>query len=241
MGVIFAISVVCIVIGCMSSLLVPMKSTESSFRKKTMTPHLVAVTILLPIILIAWIFGMVGTDYGVTGAASTVTQYIFGCILMIHAVILLILTLIRTEDTRKAWIRLLKCKTGTTGKYAFSQDVTMENDYADREGIGLEASTRKEKEKLRSISSEDEEISFVSDVINTGICSQQLLCTVMHYLVFSLFCRVEMKNKLTQCLIITESFVIIRTQINNYYKYYYSSAIIIVIPPFLINNKFDIV
>ncbi len=163
MGVIFAISVVCIVIGCMSSLLVPMKSKESSFRKKTVTPHLVAVTILLPIILIAWIFGMVGTDHGVTGAASTVTQYIFGCMLMIHAIILLILTLIRTEDTRKAWIRLLKCKTGTTGKYAFAQDVTMQKDFDNHEGIGLEVSTKEEKEKLRSISSEDKEILFVSD------------------------------------------------------------------------------
>ncbi len=137
MGVIFAISVVCIVIGCMSSLLIPMKGAEVSFRKQLLTPHLFAVAILSLIILIAWIFGMVGTDYGVTGAASPATQYIFGFMLMIHAVVLLILTLIRTEDTRNVWRTVLNKFTGRSGKYDFAAEEIPRQKSGDAEAIGL--------------------------------------------------------------------------------------------------------
>ena len=158
MGVIFAISVVCIVIGCMSSLLVPMKGAEISFRKQLLTPHLFAIAILSLIILIAWIFGMVGTDYGVVGTASTATQYIFGFMLMIHAVILLILTLLRTEDTRNVWKNCLNKFTGKSGKYDFAAEEIPRQKSGDAEAIGLGTSGQFSREgsvKKKKLTGED--------------------------------------------------------------------------------------
>ncbi len=117
-----------------------MKGAESSFRKQAVKPHLFAHSILSVVIFVAWIFGLVGTDYNILGVASTATQYIFGFMLIIHAIVLFVLTMIRTEDTRKAWVNILNRITGRSGKYDFaaSDDIprkkTTDNTYDD---IGL--------------------------------------------------------------------------------------------------------
>ncbi len=59
--------------------------------------------------------------------------------LIIHAIVLFVLTMIRTEDTRKAWVNILNRITGRSGKYDFAaSDVprkkTTDNTYDD---IGL--------------------------------------------------------------------------------------------------------
>ena len=125
----------------MSIALASTRGSESSLHTQLVLPHLVTVAILCILISIAWVFGMVGTDTGIVGAASTVTQYIFGIMLMIHAIVLLILTMIRTRDTRNSWTNLLNRLTGRSGKYAFAEDVFLrKSNGGNAEAIGLESS-----------------------------------------------------------------------------------------------------
>ena len=50
-----------------------------------------------------WIFGLVGTDYDVVGVPSVATEYIVGILLMIHAVLVFVLSLVyRSTSMRLA-------------------------------------------------------------------------------------------------------------------------------------------
>ena len=170
MAVISVAALVCIVVGCVTILLVPMKGAESSFRKQSITPHLFAHSILSVVIFIAWIFGLVGTDSNILGAPSTATQYIFGFMLIIHAIVLLILTLLRTEAIRKMWLNLLNRITGRSGKYDFAADDTprSKGTSKDAEVIGLGQSGQFSREgsiKKKDLNAEDVTPLSVSKVI----------------------------------------------------------------------------
>ena len=168
MTVIFIAAVICIVVGCMTILFVPAKGIESSDHKKYSTPHLFTVAILSFCIFIAWIFGMIGTDHGVSGTVSVVSQYIFGGMIMIHAILLLILTFIRTEDTRKSWINLFARLTGrSSGKYAFAEGT---------ETIGMEGSAKAESEQKRTLIVHNDETPSPSVRLEHTFQGSLLLC-----------------------------------------------------------------
>lgn len=169
-AVIFAAGLVCIVVGCLTVLLVPMKGAETAFRKQLLKPHLFAAAILSLVIFITWIFGMVGTDEGVVGTASTATQYVFGFLLIIHAVLLLILSLVRTEDTRSSWSGCLNRMTGKAGKYDFAaaeENPKAKSTESAYEGIGLAASGRFSREgsmKKKDLNADDATPLSVSEL-----------------------------------------------------------------------------
>ena len=88
-----------------------MNTTESIVHKQTTLPRLVITIILQVGFGIVWIFGLVGTDYDVVGLPSVATQYIFGFLLMIHAVLVFVLSLVQ----RAAKYKIVKVLPGQKG------------------------------------------------------------------------------------------------------------------------------
>ena len=156
---IFIAANLCLVVGCLTVAFKPMKGTEASYRKQLLTPHLFAASIINLVILITWIFGLFGTDYDILGAASTATQYIFGIFLIIHAVLVLVMTMLRTKDTRQACSDCLNRITGRSGKYDFGEEVSpRKSTTSDTEAIGLGSSGRFSREgsiKKKDLNAED--------------------------------------------------------------------------------------
>lgn len=134
-----------------------MNSAETTVRKQTALPHLVVAIILHVGFGIVWIFALTGTDYSVVGAPSTATQYIFGFLLIIHAILVFVLTLVRTEKTRNAWRSFLNRATGRSAKYEIA--AVSENIYQQKEeAIGLGSSGRFSREgsiKKKPLDSDD--------------------------------------------------------------------------------------
>ena len=115
---------------------------------RVITPHVVTTLILTLIIFVAWVFGMVGTNYNVDGIASIATSCIFSTLLTVHAIVLLILTMFRTKDTRMAWTGYCNRMMGRKGRYAFSQDALKQrNPTYITDGIGLESSIHSSNEQ----------------------------------------------------------------------------------------------
>ena len=153
----------CLVIGCLTVAFKPMKGAEASYRKQLLAPYLFAASIINLVVLITWVFGLVGTDYNILGVASTATQYIFGIFLIIHAVLVLVMTMLRTKDTRQACSGCLNRITGRSGKYDFARDIEHKKNAADDEdryveAIGLGLSGRFSREgsiKKKDLNAED--------------------------------------------------------------------------------------
>ena len=171
---IFIAANLCLVVGCLTVAFKPMKGAETSYRKQLLTPHLFAASIINLIVLITWIFGLVGTDYNILGVASTATQYIFGIFLIIHAILVLVMTMLRTKDTRQACSDCLNRITGKSGKYDLAHDIEHKKNAADDEdcyvkatGLGLSGRFSREGSiKKKDLSAEDVQPLSVSIYMN---------------------------------------------------------------------------
>ena len=119
-----------------------MNTAEKQVRKDSVVTHLYVGMILLIVFDVIWIFALVGTQANITGDGSIATQYIFSFLAIIHSILLFVLTLVRTEDTREIWLTLLGCITGRTGKYAVaSQTVRIRTTQSQKEEeYGLDSS-----------------------------------------------------------------------------------------------------
>ena len=122
-----------------------MNTTKSIVCKQTTLPRLVIAIILQVGFGIVWIFGLVGTDYDVVGVPSVATQYIFGILLMFHAVLVFVLSLVYRS-----------------AKYEIGEVLPKQNG---SQAIGLEFSgkfSHEESIKKKSLDSEhNEELIFV--------------------------------------------------------------------------------
>ena len=119
-----------------------MNTAEKQVRKDSVVTHLYVGMILLIVFDVIWIFALVGTQANITGDFSIATQYVFSVLAIIHSILLFVLTLVRTEDTREIWLTLLGCITGRTGKYAVaSQTVRIRTTQSQKEEeYGLDSS-----------------------------------------------------------------------------------------------------
>ena len=118
-----------------------MNTAEKQVRKDSVVTHLYVGMILLIVFDVIWIFALIGTQANITGDGSIATQYIFSFLAIIHSILLFVLTLVRTKDTREIWLTLLGRITGRTGKYAVaSQSVRIRTTQSDEETYGLDAS-----------------------------------------------------------------------------------------------------
>ena len=102
-----------------------MNTTESIVHKQTTLPRLVIAIILQVGFGIVWIFGLVGTDYNVVGVPSVATQYIFGFLLMIHAVLVFVLSLVYRSTTKYEIDKVLPGQKGTelSGKFSHEESI----------------------------------------------------------------------------------------------------------------------
>ena len=98
-----------------------MNTTESIVHKQTTLPRLVIAIILQVGFGIVWIFGLVGTDYDVVGVPSVATQYIFGFLLMIHAVLVFVLSLVQRSAKYKI-VKVLPKDEGSQTKESIDLD-----------------------------------------------------------------------------------------------------------------------
>ena len=96
-----------------------MTSSEKQFRRDSVVPHFYVGIVLLIIFSIVWVFGLSATEESVTGTPSTALQYLFSFLAIAHSVVLFVLSLVRTQDTRAGWISCLNCITRRKGKYDF--------------------------------------------------------------------------------------------------------------------------
>ena len=115
-----------------------MTTAEKQVRKDSVVTHLFVGMILLIVFDVIWIFALVGTQANITGDVSIATQYIFSFLAIIHSILLFVLTLVRTEDTREIWLTLLGRITGRTGKYELA--VRIRTTQSQQEEYGLDTS-----------------------------------------------------------------------------------------------------
>lgn len=115
-----------------------MTSSEKQFRKDSVLSHIYVGMILLFAFGILWIFALAATEGSIVGTSSTALQYLFSFSAIGHSVVLFILSLIRTRDTRSGWINCLNCVTRRTGKYDFAAQPSTRK--GTREVYGLDTS-----------------------------------------------------------------------------------------------------
>ena len=102
-----------------------------------------------------WAIALISTDGHITGMSSTVVQYIFAIFAAIHGLAVLILTLLRARDIRKA----ATCR--STDKYdIYGTSDTIPNDLA----LGMEKSPVELVQKSADDGSKEKEID-TSDII----------------------------------------------------------------------------
>ena len=146
-----------------------MTTAEKQVRKDSVVTHLFVGMILLIIFDVIWIFALVGTQANITGDGSIATQYTFSFLAIIHSILLFVLTLVRTEDTRKIWLTLLGRITGRTGKYAVaSQSVRIRTTQSQKEEeYGLDTSGKylTDTKNIEGSSEEKQPLSDVSLVL----------------------------------------------------------------------------
>ena len=141
-----------------------MTTAEKQVRKDSVVTHLYVGMILLIVFDIIWIFALVGTQANITGDFSIATQYVFSFLAIIHSILLFVLTLVRTEDTREIWLTLLGCITGRTGKYAVaSQTVRIRTTQSQKqEEYGLDSSGKylTDTKNIEGITEEKHDVSL---------------------------------------------------------------------------------
>ena len=141
-----------------------MTTAEKQVRKDSVLTHLYVGMILLIVFDVIWIFALVGTQANVTGDFSVATQYVFSFLAIIHSIMLFVLTLVRTEDTREIWLTLLGRITGRTGKYAvYSQTVRIRTTQSQKEEeYGLDTSGKylTDTKNIEGITEENHDVSL---------------------------------------------------------------------------------
>ena len=164
---IFIAANLCLVVGCL------MKGAEASYLRQLLAPHLFAASIINLIVLITWIFGLFGTDYNILGAASIATQYIFGIFLMIHAVLVLVMTMLRTKDTRQACSGCLNRITGRSSKYDFAEEAMhQKSTTSHKEVINLGSSGQLSSKDINEVDRVNEKIICI---IGNNVCTDMFL------------------------------------------------------------------
>jgi hypothetical protein len=133
-GVIFIACVIFYFINLIMIYCTGMTTSEKKHRKDSVIIHVYVGLLLLSVFGIIWALFMVGSQNTLSGPGITAAQYLFGFGLMAHSVLSFIMCLVRTPDTRSAW---LSCCRGRRGKY----DIATPRVVAQQENIyGLDTS-----------------------------------------------------------------------------------------------------
>ena len=90
---------------------------NSQARKKYFYPVVIMGTLFI-LFIVAWIFGLIGSNDGVERNRYIAAQYIFSILVLVHSILTVFLYILWSTDSRNKWYGLITCN--KHGKKAYS-------------------------------------------------------------------------------------------------------------------------